>query len=83
MPRTPKSSLKTTTQPVKSPALLLTFTALDTTWRTLVPGIAGVFLGIYLDHKWDTMPLVTITLLAVGIALSAYLIYRQFKGIGR
>jgi F0F1-type ATP synthase assembly protein I len=61
--------------------LLLITTGLDATWRTLVPGIAGTILGIYLDHLWHTIPVMTITGLVLGIALSALLIHRLFKAV--
>jgi hypothetical protein len=43
-----KSADQTTQRP-SSAVLLLITTALDTTWRTLVPGIVGVIVGILLD----------------------------------
>jgi F0F1-type ATP synthase assembly protein I len=67
---------KTTTQAV----ILLAMTGLDATWRTLVPGIVGTVLGLLADHALHTTPLITITGLVLGIAISAYLIYRLFKG---
>lgn len=83
MSGSPKLVKETTKKPVQHPALLLAFTALDTTWRTLVPGIIGVILGIYLDHSWHTTPLLTVSCLVIGISLSAYLIYRQFRMVSR
>ena len=61
--------------------LLLAMTALDTTWRTLVPGIAGLVLGLWADHAWHTTPFIMIAGLLIGMGTSAYLIYRQFKGV--
>jgi hypothetical protein len=83
MSRSPNIKEKTTTKLVKNPALLLTATLLDTTWRVMLPGIVGVIIGIMLDHSWLTTPLMTIIGLVLGIALSVYLIYRQFKAVSR
>jgi len=66
---------------VAKPALLMTTTALDTTWRVILPGTAGVVGGLVLDRTWNTTPLFMIIGLVLGIALSAYLIYRQFKAV--
>lgn len=65
----------------RSPVFLLATTALDTTWRTLVPGIAGTVLGLLADHAWHTTPFVMLIGLIIGIALSAFLIYQQFKAV--
>ncbi|HEY8992270.1 MAG TPA: AtpZ/AtpI family protein [Candidatus Microsaccharimonas sp.] len=72
-----KMKTKTTTQAV----LILATTALDATWRTIVPGVLGTVLGLMADHALHTTPLITITGLVLGMALSAYLIYRLLKGI--
>jgi F0F1-type ATP synthase assembly protein I len=72
-----ETTTKTTTQGV----LLLATTALDTTWRTLIPGIVGTVLGIMLDHAVHTVPIFTIIGLVLGITLSGFLIYQQFKGL--
>jgi uncharacterized membrane protein YeaQ/YmgE (transglycosylase-associated protein family) len=77
-----KSALTTTQRPTNA-VFLLSMTALDTTWRTLVPGIVGAVLGILLDQLWHTKPLLVITGLVLGIALSALLIYKQFKAVNQ
>jgi F0F1-type ATP synthase assembly protein I len=66
-----------------SAVFTLAMTALDTTWRTLVPGIAGAVLGIVLDRLLGTKPLFVLTGLVLGIALSALLVYKQFKAVNR
>lgn len=68
---------KTTTQAV----LLLATTALDATWRTIVPGVLGTVLGLVADHAFHTTPWFMILGLILGMALSAFLVYQLFKGI--
>ncbi len=72
----------TTTRPSRA-VLLVTATALDTTWRTIVPGVTGVALGLWLDRMWRTTPWLMIIGLVAGIALSAVLIYRQITAVQR
>jgi F0F1-type ATP synthase assembly protein I len=81
-PKLMNTSDTTTTRPSNA-VLLLTATALDTTWRTLIPGIAGLVAGLFLDRAWHTTPWLMIVLLVLGMALSVYLVYRQFKGVQR
>ncbi|HEY8886650.1 MAG TPA: AtpZ/AtpI family protein [Candidatus Microsaccharimonas sp.] len=76
-----KMKTKMTTQATTQAVLILATTALDATWRTIVPGVLGTVLGLMADHALHTTPLITITGLVLGMALSAYLIYRLFKGI--
>ncbi len=83
-PQQLKTDMNTTapsTKKLTNAVLVLTTTALDATWRTLVPGIAGTILGLYLDHVWHTVPFMTITGLVVGIVLSVFLVYRLFKAV--
>ena len=82
MPQSPTKP-KTTKQPPANPALLLTMTALDTTWRIFAPTLIGVIVGINLDHLWNIEPIMTISLLLVGVLIAAGLIYRQVKGVQR
>ena len=80
MGETPQGSkAKTTTQAV----LLLGTSALDTTWRVLVPGIVGTILGLILDHTWHTTPFVMIAGLVLGIALSVVLVIKQLKALSK
>jgi F0F1-type ATP synthase assembly protein I len=74
-----QTKTKTTTQAV----LLLGTSALDTTWRVLVPGIVGTVLGLILDHAWHTTPFVMIVGLVLGIALSVVLVIKQFKALNK
>jgi F0F1-type ATP synthase assembly protein I len=60
--------------------LLLATTALDATWRTIVPGVVGTVLGLLADHALHTTPFIMIAGLVLGMALSALLIYRLLKG---
>lgn len=85
MSKSPKVR-ETTKQPVAPtrvahPALLLTATALDTTWRIFLPVLAGTIGGIMLDHAWGTVPVMTIVLVALGTAAAAWLIYRQLRAV--
>lgn len=77
-----KKETQTTKQSdkVTKPAVLLTITALDTTWR-FTPILIGTIIGIALDNALHTVVLWTIILLAVGAAAVVYLIYRQLKGV--
>ncbi len=77
---------KTAAQSAQRPSnavILLALTAFDTTWRTLVPGIAGTLLGLLADFNLHTKPVLTIVGLLLGIALSALLIYQQLKAVKR
>jgi len=65
---------------ITKPGVLLTLTALDTTWRFL-PILIGTIVGIALDNTFHTVVLWTIILLAVGALTVAYLIYRQLKAV--
>jgi uncharacterized membrane protein len=81
MGKSPRHSEPTTKdQSTLHAVLLLATTGLDATWRTLVPGIVGTILGLLADHALHTTPLITIIGLVLGMALSAYLIYRLLKG---
>jgi F0F1-type ATP synthase assembly protein I len=75
-----KSAVMTTQRPSNA-VFLLSMTALDTTWRTLVPGIAGAVIGILLDQRLHTKPLFVLSGLVLGIALSIVLVYKQFKAV--
>lgn len=77
------NSASLTTKRTSHAVLLLATTALDTTWRTLVPGIVGTVLGLWVDHALHTTPFVMIAGLVLGIALSALLITRQFKALNK
>ena len=57
--------------------MILVVTGLDTTWRAFVPTIGGTFAGIGLDRLFGTSPILLFVMLALGTALSIYLIARQ------
>lgn len=63
--------------------MLIFITALDTTWRAFVPTLGGVFLGIGLDHLFNSAPIATIVCLLVGTALSVGLIAKQLRDVRR
>ena len=71
---------KTTKQP-RSAAILLLYTAIDTTWRAFVPTIGGTFFGVWLDHTFHTVPVWTTVMIIVGVAISAILIALQMKSV--
>lgn len=83
MSRSPKQQPQTTKQPVKNPALLLTMTALDTTWRTFVPVIGGTILGVAIDNRFDLSPITTIIGLIVGIVIAGLLIKKQLEDVNK
>lgn len=79
--KTTKQPAASTPHKVTNPALLLTVTALDTTWRIFLPVLLGTIGGIMLDHTWSIVPVMTIVLTAAGTAVAAWLIYRQLKAV--
>ncbi|RWZ78651.1 MAG: AtpZ/AtpI family protein [Candidatus Microsaccharimonas sossegonensis] len=80
-PRTKTAEMTTKNGRTSRAALILAATALDATWRTILPGVVGTIVGIMADHALGVTPLLTITGLVLGIALSVSLIYRLFRGI--
>ena len=75
---------KTTTKsegarPNASPVVLLLGTIADTTWRMFLPTIALAALGLYIDKRLGTAPLLAAIGGFGGLAASSYLIYRQLK----
>jgi F0F1-type ATP synthase assembly protein I len=80
MSKSPKGKSKTTKQP-RSAALLLTFTALDTTWRTFLPIIGGTVAGVVIDRQIDTRPIFTSILLIVGVVIATYLVIKQLRDV--
>ena len=75
-PRLSKKSQTTSRKPLSAP-MILVVTGLDTTWRAFVPTIGGTFAGIGLDRLFGTSPILLFVMLALGTALSIYLIARQ------
>ena len=69
--------------PAASPkvAMLLFFTVADTTWRLFFPTIGGTILGIWLDHKYEMTPLLTILGVTLGTALAFVLVYMQIRKV--
>lgn len=61
--------------------MILVVTALDTTWRVFLPTLGGTFAGIGLDNVLNSSPIATFVCLAIGVALSAFLIVRQLKDV--
>ena len=78
---TNQPSRTTEDKPETSSAMLLMWTALDTTWRAFIPTIGGTFLGIGLDNLFNIKPWATITCMIIGFALSALLITKQLYDI--
>jgi len=56
-------------------------TAADTTWRMFVPTLGGTAIGLWLDNQFNTDPWCGIGGLAVGIAVTAFLIRQQYKKV--
>jgi len=78
-----KSPEKQTTKLPHRAAILLLMTIADTTWRAFVPTIGGTFLGVWLDNILDVAPLMTIIMVLLGFALSAFLIIMQIRSVRR
>lgn len=74
---------KTTNRPHQSAAILLLSTIADTTWRLFVPTIGGTILGVLLDNMFNTPPLFTSVLIAVGFATSILLVTLQIRSVRR
>lgn len=83
MSRSPKVNKQTTQQPVKNPALLLTMTALDTTWRTFVPVVGGTVAGVAIDNSFHTAPITTIIGLIIGVAIAVLLVRKQLQDVSK
>lgn len=81
MKKSPKEKDQTTQQPVKNPALLLTMTALDTTWRMFVPVIGGVLAGVALDNSVGSSPIGTTIGLIAGSGIAVLLVKRQLMDV--
>lgn len=80
MLRSLKTSDKLADKP-RSAANLLLITMIDTTWRAFVPTIGGTFLGIGLDHLFNTVPWFTVVMVPFGFVVSAILIMLQLKDL--
>lgn len=59
----------------------LLLTAMDTTWRMVLPSLILVVAGLVADRRWSTAPWLTLLGVALGLACSAYLISVQLRGI--
>lgn len=80
-PRLTKPASQTTERSQRSTSMLLLITALDTTWRAFLPTIGGTFLGIGVDHYFNSAPIGTIVCLILGTAGSALLIAKQIRDV--
>ena len=80
-PKNNSQNRTTRTNPPLSPVMLIFITALDTTWRAVVPTLGGVFLGIGLDHLLGIAPVGTIICLIGGTALRILLIVKQLRDV--
>lgn len=80
MSQSPKGKSKTTKQP-QSAAILLTLTALDTTWRTFVPIIGGTIGGVAIDRSFHTTPIFTTILLIAGVVIATLLVLKQLRDV--
>ncbi len=50
-------------------------------WRLALTILVPVFIGIWLDKKFDTKPSFTLTAFFIAIAISAVVIYQMYKEI--
>lgn len=67
--------------PKRSIVSVLLLTMADTTWRMFVPGLAGLFLGLWLDSLTNKAPLFTIILLLIGVAATIGLVFQQLRNV--
>lgn len=79
MTLSPKSNDRQTNLPPRLAFKLLATVIADTTWRMFVPTIGGTFLGIWLDHYFDTAPCWTIVMVSVGFLTTILLITLQVR----
>ncbi len=56
---------------------LLKFSTLGIEFGTTI--LVFVFLGLFLDKKFNTLPLFTLILMFFGFGSAVYLLYRTFK----
>ena len=71
---------QTTKRPLSAPMIIIA-TALDTTWRLFAPTLGGVFLGIWIDSRFESAPIATIICLILGTILSIVLVLRQLANV--
>ena len=55
----------------------------DTTWRVAVPTVLFSGAGIALDKRFNTMPLLTLSGLVLGLAAAAKLVWGQLQKINK
>ena len=79
MPKLPQNS----PTPVKSAAILMLLTILDTTWRAFVPVIGGTFVGIGLDKATNNVPIFTTIFIITGFVTSGLLVALQIRQVRR
>jgi ATP synthase protein I len=48
-------------------------------WSVTVPTLAGVALGVWIDHKWPSPVSWTLTLLFVGLAIGCWNAWSHIK----
>lgn len=60
-----------------------TLRAIDLAWSLgfilLVPQLAGVFFGLFLDTKFGTKPILTIAFLTIGLVIGILAMARRVK----
>ncbi|HYG84009.1 MAG TPA: AtpZ/AtpI family protein [Verrucomicrobiae bacterium] len=69
--------------PSKTTVILLIGTLVDTTLRLFIPVIAGLLIGLWIDHQTNTKPALTIVGVLIGVVVAALLIYAQIKAINK
>lgn len=78
----PNSQDSTTERPTKQNTLLMLFGDIaDTTWRMFVPIVGLAAIGLYVDMKFATAPLVTILSALAGTAIAIILVRNQIKKV--
>jgi F0F1-type ATP synthase assembly protein I len=79
MTLSPKSNDRQTDLSRKSANTLLVTTIADTTWRMFVPPIGCTFIGIWLDHVFNSIPWFTTSAIVIGFSASILLVVLQLR----
>lgn len=62
-------------------ALAILVSLADTTWRVALPTVVLSGAGIALDKRFDTMPLLTLIGLVLGLGAAAKLVWDQLQKV--
>ncbi len=83
MKRDDKPASTSDVPPSDNAALAVLASLADTTWRVAVPTVLLSGAGIALDKRFNTMPLLTLTGLVLGLAAAAKLVWEQLQKVNK